>query len=52
MCQTILKRNYKSEYFVPELFGDVPWDKILAFIVKGTSCQNIFIALNVGQVIL
>jgi transposase-like protein len=29
-------RNYKSEYFIPELFGDVPGNEVLAFIVKGT----------------
>jgi hypothetical protein len=28
-----VKRNYKSEYFILELFGDVPGDKVLAFVV-------------------
>lgn len=28
-----MKRNYKSECFILELFGDVPWDKMLAFVV-------------------
>ena len=42
MCQTILIRNYKSEYFVLELFGDVPWDEVLAFIVQGTHYAKIY----------